>query len=64
MSKVKNGDIIKCLSIGGDDFSSGCEYQVEKVDHNGYVYVYNDEGEEVAIDYPSCQTYGTFKKVG
>lgn len=36
---------------------------VEKVDSQGYVYVYSDEGNKVAIDYPVCPTYGTFKKV-
>lgn len=63
MSKTKKGDVIKCLSTRGYDFFAGCEYTVEKVDSQGFVYVYSDEGNKVAIDYPVCPTYGTFKKV-
>lgn len=63
MSKVKKGDVIKCLSTRGHDFFVGCHYQVEKVDSQGFVYAYSDEGDKVAIDYPICPTYGTFKKV-
>ena len=63
MSKLKKGDVIKCIT-GGHGFFVGCEYCVEKVDSRGYVYAYNDEGNKVAIDYPVCPTYGTFEKVG
>lgn len=62
MSKIKKGDVIKCLSTSGYDFFAGCEYKVEKVDSQGFVYVYSDEGDKVAIDYPVCATYGAFKK--
>lgn len=63
MSKIKKGDVIKCIGARGCEFFTGCEYTVEKVDSHGYVYVYSDEGNKVAIDYPVCLTYGTFKKV-
>lgn len=63
MSKIKKGDVIKCLASRDDNFFTGCEYTVEKVDSKGFVYVYSDEGNKVEIDYPACPTYGTFKKV-
>lgn len=63
MSKIKKGDVIKCIGARGYEFFNGCEYTVEKVDSKGFVYVYSDEGNKVAIDYPVCPTYGTFKKV-
>jgi hypothetical protein len=63
MSKIKKGDTIACVSSRCDDFFAGCYYSVEKVDSKGYVYVYGDEGNKVAIDYPACQKYGVFKKV-
>ena len=63
MSKIKKGDVIKCLVSRDDNFMAGCEYQVDKVDSNGYVFCYNDYGEQCAIDYPVCPEYGTFKKV-
>lgn len=63
MSKVKKGDVIKFIGARGYEFFTGCEYTVEKVDSHGFVYVYSDEGNKVAIDYPVCPTYGTFKKV-
>lgn len=42
MSKVRKGDVIKCLVSRDDNFMAGCEYQVDKVDSQGYVYVYSD----------------------
>lgn len=63
MNKIKKGDFIKCLSTSGYYFFAGCEYLVEKVDSRGFVYVYSDEGDKVAIDYPVCAKYGKFKKV-
>lgn len=53
MSKIKKGDIIKCsVSLMEGCFIAGCEYPVEKVDSEGFAYVYNDNGELCAIDYP------------
>ena len=63
MSKIKKGDVIKFIGALGNCFTTGCKYTVEKVDSQGFVYVYSDEGSKVAIDYPVCPTYGTFKKV-
>lgn len=63
MSKVKKGDVIKCILSRDGNFMAGCEYQVEKVDSQGYVFCYNDYGEPCAIDYPVCPECGTFKKV-
>lgn len=63
MSKLKKGDVIKCVSPIGDDFFAGCDYTVEKVDSNGFAHVYSDLGNRAAIDFPVCPTYGTFKKV-
>lgn len=63
MSKTKKGDVIKCIGALGHCFTTGCKYIVEKVDWQGYVYTYNDEGNLAAIDYPVCPTCGTFKKV-
>lgn len=63
MSKIRKGDVIKRLVSRDANFMAGCDYQVDKVDSNGYVFCYNDYGEQCAIDYPVCPTYGTFKKV-
>lgn len=65
MSKIKKGDIIKCVtSLMDGCFMVGCEYPVEKVDSDGFAYVYNDNGEQCAIDYPHDPDYGKFEKVG
>lgn len=64
MSKVKNGDMIRCItSLMGDCFMVGCDYQVDKVDSDGFVYCYNDSGELCAVDFPHDPDYGKFEKV-
>lgn len=64
MSKVKKGDWIKCKkSLMEGCFMSDCDYQVDKVDSQGFVYCYNDNGEQCAIDFPHDPDYGKFEKV-
>lgn len=64
MSKIKKGDFIKCnKSLMDDCFMADCEYQVDKVGSGGFVYVYNDNGEQCKIDFPHDPDYGKFEKV-
>lgn len=64
MNKIKKGDMIRCVtSPMGDCFMVGCDYQVDKVDSEGFVYCYNDSGEKCAIDFPIDPDYGKFEKV-
>jgi len=65
MSKIKKGDWIKCIknNLPDGNFMADCEYHVEKVDSKGLVYVYNDNGEKCAIDFPHDPDYGKFEKV-
>lgn len=64
MSKIKKNDWIKCVSpLTQCDFMAGCDYHVEKVDSDGFVYVYNDNGEQCAIDFPHDPDFGKFEKV-
>ena len=63
MSKLKKGDVIKCVSPLGDDYFAGCDYTVEKVDSKGFAHVYSDLGNKAAIDFPQCSEYGKFEKV-
>lgn len=59
----KKGDWIKCVRIVAGDFTAGCEYHVENVDSQGFVYCYNDDGEKCAIDFPHDPDYGKFEKI-
>lgn len=59
----KKGEWIKCVSTSDSaPFSPGCDYHVEKVSKaKGMVTVYNDDGEQCAIDFPHDPTYGKFE---
>lgn len=61
----KKGEIIRCDSVvGAAPFMVGVEYTVEHVDRKvGHIYVYGDEGNLEAIDYPQDAVHGKFSKV-
>lgn len=61
----KKGEHIRCATAKDHDlFTSGCEYQIERVDKLiGHVYVYSDSGDLTPIDFPHDVVYGKFEKV-
>lgn len=64
MSKIKNGDWVKCTSsLMPGSFTAGFPYQIERVDSSGFASVYNDNGDKCLIDYPHDPDYGKFEKV-
>lgn len=60
----KKGESIRCTTVkGGAPFTPGCEYVVEHIDKKiGHVYVYGDEGNLEAIDFPLDAVHGKFEK--
>lgn len=62
----KKGDVIRCDSkFGCAPFTTGCEYTIEHIDRKiGHVYVYGDDGNLEAIDFPHDVIHGKFSKVG
>ena len=61
----KKGEGIQCVSAKHESvFTVGCFYQVERVDRKiNHVYVYDDNGDLTAIDFPHDVVYGKFDNV-